>query len=204
MENGTFVNHYEILGVSLNADSDVIEHKFRHLARRYHPDNQATGDRARFESILVAHDTLKDAVKRARYHSDFQHHLGACPPLGEAAGDSAKADESQAASENEASGDDEAAGDGFGIERDVDIQNRLLTMLYLRRRTNIQNPGVGDAELEVLSGCPENQLDFHLWYLKEKGWIARGDDGLIAITVEGVDRTTSLHKGPTKRITDRT
>jgi hypothetical protein len=54
----------------------------------------------------------------------------------------------------------------------------------------------------MLSGCRENQLDFHLWYLKEKGWITRGDDGLIAITVDGVDRAAHAHRAEApKRIT---
>jgi hypothetical protein len=30
-------------------------------------------------------------------------------------------------------------------------------------------------------------LEFHTWYLKEKGWIQRTDSGGYAITVEGID-----------------
>jgi hypothetical protein len=32
---------------------------------------------------------------------------------------------------------------------------------------------------------------FHIWYLREKGWISRTENGMLAITVEGVDRAHS-------------
>ena len=31
-------------------------------------------------------------------------------------------------------------------------------------------------------------MEFHLWYLKEKGWILRTDTGGYAITADGVDK----------------
>jgi hypothetical protein len=46
-------------------------------------------------------------------------------------------------------------------------------------------------ELERLSDCPREHLEFHLWYLKAKGWIARQENGTLAITVEGIDRANS-------------
>ena len=103
----------------------------------------------RFSEIVEAHNTLKDPVKRAQYdiqhknHSDFRWKLA------------------------------EEASDSKGIERDVDIQDKLLSILYVKRRQNINDPGIGDHELERLSGCPREHLEFHLWYLKEKGWIGR-------------------------------
>ena len=39
-----FADYYEILEISPNANSETIERIFRHLAQRYHPDNQDTGD----------------------------------------------------------------------------------------------------------------------------------------------------------------
>jgi hypothetical protein len=46
------------------------------------------------------------------------------------------------------------ASDSKGIERDVDMQNRLLSILYVKRRQNIRDPGIGNFELERLLGCP--------------------------------------------------
>jgi hypothetical protein len=42
-------------------------------------------------------------------------------------------------------------------------------------------------ELERLLGCPEKHMEFHIWYLKEKGCIERTDTGGFAITADGVD-----------------
>jgi hypothetical protein len=96
--------------------------------------------------------------------------------------------------------------DGEDTDRDVDIQDNLLSMLYVQRRRNIREPGLGDAELERLSGCPAEHLEFHLWYLKAKGWISRSEDGLLAITIDGVDRANIVHQERRARkfITDQT
>jgi len=199
MDVENFVNYYSVLGVRRTAGSHAIERKFRQLAIRHHPDNQVSGDRAQFESILEAYKALRDAGTRARYDLEHDRQLSAYLPVDE------EVDDDAGGTEDRADGASEAVGDDFGIERDLDIQNSVLTLLYLRRRTNIRQAGIGDAELEFLSGCSEQQLEFHLWYLKEKGWIVRGDDGLIAITVEGVDRAALHHNSEsTKRITDQT
>jgi curved DNA-binding protein CbpA len=164
-----FIDFYEVLEISPNANSDTIDRIFRYFAQRYHPDNPDSGDRARFDVIMEAYNTLKDPVNRAQYdiqhknHSDFRWKLA-----------------------NDAS-------DGKGIERDVDVQNRLLSILYVKRRQNVSDPGIGNLELERLLGCPAEHLEFHIWYLKAKGWIERTESGTLAITVEGVDRANSEH-----------
>jgi curved DNA-binding protein CbpA len=167
MEASEFIDYYEILEISPNADSGTIERMFRYLAQRYHPDNRDTGDRLRFDVILEAHNTLRDPVKRAQY--DIQHKNRSSFRWRLA----------------------EEAGDSKGIERDADIQNKLLSMLYVKRRQNVSDPGIGDLELERLLACPAEHLQFHLWYLKEKGWIGRTENGMLAITIEGVDRAHS-------------
>ena len=49
---------------------------------------------------------------------------------------------------------------------------------------------------EVLeSHCNVAHLEFHLWYLKAKGWIAKTENGTFAITIEGVDRANSERRG---------
>ena len=196
MEAQSFVDYYQILQVTANASAEAIDHRFRHLARRYHPDNQITGDRSMFDAIVEAHDVLKDARRRAQYHEDHPHRL---PPFWREAINENGAAEPERAEACDA----ETLIDGFGMDRDISIQNNLLTLLYLRRRRNIREPGMGDAELERLTGCPPEHLEFHLWYLKAKGWIATGEDGLLAITIDGVDRAAHLYKEGAKLLTDQ-
>ena len=194
MKAENFINYYEILGLRPSASQEVIAIRFRTLARRYHPDNVITGDRSKFEAILKANDTLKDAARRSQYHHDNPQDL---PPLAAEGGEDAEhLGEAQDA-------EDSVFVDDLGIDRDVAIQNNLLTMLYLQRRRNAKEPGIGNSELERLAGCSHEQLEFHLWYLREKGWIARRDDGLLAITVDGVDRAAHIYQSEQRLITDQ-
>jgi curved DNA-binding protein CbpA len=169
MATNEFIDYYEVLEVSPNANSGTIERMFRYFAQQYHPDNPETGDRARFDTVVEAHDALKDPIKRA------QHDLE-------------RTTRSTVRSRLVAE-----ARDRDGIGQGIDIQNKLLSLLYVQRRQSVREPGIGDVELERLSGCPAEHLEFHLWYLKEKGWIQRTENGTFAITVEGVDRANSEH-----------
>jgi curved DNA-binding protein CbpA len=182
MDAFTFTDYYEILEISPNANSETIERIFRHLAQRYHPDNPETADRPRFDEVVEAHNTLKDPVKRAQYDIQYKSHSSSRVKLAE------------------------EASDGNGIDRDAEIQDKVLSILYVKRRQNISDPGVGDFDLERLSDCPREHLEFHLWYMKQKGWIEKTENGLLAITAEGVDRTNSEHhrKTTTKLLTDQT
>src|SRR5580698_8637150 len=157
MEASKFIDYYEILEISPNANSGTVERMFRYLAQRYHPDNQDTGDRSLFDAMMDAYDTLKDPGKRAQYDIAHKNHLRIRWKLAE------------------------EVGGNLGIERDADIQSRLLSILYVRRRQNIGDPGVGAFALESLLGCPAEHREFHLWYLKEKGWIRSTDSGMLAI-----------------------
>ena len=50
--------------------------------------------------------------------------------------------------------------------------------------------------IEQEFGCPPSHLEFHLWYLREKGWIQRLESGLFAITVAGVDKVIERDDTP--------
>ena len=181
MEASKFIDYYEILEISPNANSGTIDRMFRYLAQRFHPDNKDTGDRRRFDEIVEAHDTLGDPVKRAQYDIQHKNQTGIRWKL------------------------TKEASDSKGIERDVEIQNKLLSVLYVKLRQNIGDPGIGSLDLERMLGCPAEHLEFHIWYLKEKGWVRRTENGTLAITVEGVDRANSDYqrKATSKLITDQ-
>ena len=52
-----FVDYYEVMQVSQRAESATISRVFRHLAKRYHPDNQETGNRELFDQLAEAWPT---------------------------------------------------------------------------------------------------------------------------------------------------
>lgn len=74
------------------------------------------------------------------------------------------------------------------------IQERVLSVLYTKRKREPREPGLGPIQLERLTGCPNELLEFHLWYLRDKGWIMRMEDGSTAITADGVDQSQLLHR----------
>jgi hypothetical protein len=158
----SFVDYYEVLQVSANADPETIGRVFRHLAKRHHPDNAETGDRERFEVLLEAHRVLTDPEQRAAYDLRYQD---------------GRARRQELLREAAAVGDD---------PDDHSLRERILSVLYARRRRDVQNPAMGDLELEQLLGCPRELLEFHVWYLKEKRWVERTERG-FAITALGVD-----------------
>ena len=112
-----FIDYYEILEISPNANSGTIDRIFRYLAQRYHPDNPDSGDRVHFDVIMEAYNTLKDVVKRAQYDIQHKNFSGLRWKLA-----------------NEAS-------DSKGIDRDVEVQNRLLSIPLCETTTKHQRPG---------------------------------------------------------------
>jgi len=169
MNSNQTPDFYEILEISPNANADTIDRVFRYLAQRYHPDHKETGDAKKFTEIVKAHETLRDPEKRANY--DIHNKKTAIYQWGLV----------------------EEAGQWEGFENDEVIQARVLSVLYVKRKRNIHNPGSGNLEIERLTGCPNEILDFHLWYLREKGWVLRLENGLLAITAEGVDKSLADH-----------
>jgi curved DNA-binding protein len=163
MAQESFTDYYEILQVSPRADQETIERVYRLLAKRYHPDNNHTGDTERFNELTQAYRTLSNPERRAGYD--------------------AKYDEANAHQWNVFS----QTAPSKGAEEDRRIYRAILSMLYTARRRDAESPGVGIFQLEKLLGVPEKYLEFHVWYLKEKGWIQRVDNGGWAITAVGVD-----------------
>ena len=85
------------------------------------------------------------------------------------------------------------------------VQQKILALLAVKCRQDMKHPGLGLFELVQMTQCPMEHMDFHLWYLREKGWIRRTEDGLIAISVEGIDKVNEDRKKErsTQRITDQ-
>jgi curved DNA-binding protein CbpA len=162
VNESAFVDYYELMQVSPNADEDTIRRIFRHLAKKCHPD-QPHGDPERFRLLVEAHDILTNPEARSAYDLKHQRFWETKWKL---------------ASD---------ASEGRGFSDDKDVRERLLSLYYVQRRSRMQNPGLGEMEAARLMRIPIELVEFHIWYLKEKGWIERLDNGLLAITAPGVD-----------------
>ena len=163
MNENHFVDYYEDLQVSHNADMETIERIYRLFAKRYHPDNLNTGDVEKFNIITEAHRMLSDPEKRAAYDSKYE----------EVKNRQYKTLFNIFSSE--------------GFENDQKIRHQILSILYTQRRREPSESGVGLWRLEKLLGWPEKILNFQTWYLKEKGWIQHSETGGYEITASGAD-----------------
>ena len=82
------------------------------------------------------------------------------------------------------------------FEADRHLVEGILLLLYASRRQDLGGGGLGVMHIEQEFGCPAAHLEFHLWYLREKGWIQRLESGLFAITVAGVDKVIERDNTP--------
>jgi len=159
----SFIDYYEILQLSPNADQETIERVHRLLAKKYHPDNLTGGDLEKFMGITEAFRVLSDPIKRVDYDANYEKRR------------------------TERMQYFYGQSDLDEPEEDGKIQRGILSILLSARRRDALDPGVGPYELEKFLKTPQKHLEFHVWYLKEKGWIARTENGQWAITADGVD-----------------
>lgn len=159
-----FIDHYETLQLSPTATLEVIERVYRVLAKRYHPDNQHTGDAMRFSEVQMAYSMLSDPPRRAQYDVRYDANRGQQWEIF----------------------DQKSAGDER--EEDRRLFHGILSLLYVARRRDPQSGTLGVVTLETMLGCPQQHLEFPLWYLKKRGYLEIADNGQFGITVDGVDK----------------
>lgn len=173
MPENPLPDYYEILQCSPRADNETIERVFRHLANRYHPDNQESGNAEKFSELVAAHDVLADPVQRAAYDVSYE-----------------RVREARWKVFNQDSASSEIASDAR-------LKLAILSLLYVARRNNHSEPGMGTIELERILASPIEHLEFQMWYLRETGAVERLTSGHFAITALGVDKLFELG-GPYK------
>ncbi len=159
-----FRDYYETLQLNPNADEETINRVFRILVKRYHPDNRDSGNTKKFNEVMDAYRILSDPEKRAAYDVRYEENRAAVLKIF----------------------DEASATDSF--ESDRRVSEGILSLLYVSRRRDPDRGGVGVIQMERLLGCPSQHLEFPLWYLRQKSWVERLENGLIAITAAGVDK----------------
>ena len=163
---------YEFMQIHPKAEPETVHRVYRILAARYHPDNQETGGEELFKALVRAYRVLADPVQRAAYDVERTH---------------AEKKQWRIFNSQTASG---------GVEAEKEKRHGILSMLYLKRMREADQPGVPIQEMEEMLGIPREHLEFTIWYLKEQGFIVRNDSGRFTITVKGVDRAEELGAAP--------
>ena len=157
------LDHYETLQISRKADAETIQRVFRIMAIRFHPDNPKTGSLERFLALKEAYAVLSDPEQRAKYDISLQSQDPQPNPIFE------------------------LKDFVYGIEAEVNRRLGVLTLLYHRRRLDVEHPGISVMELERRMAFPREHLNFTLWYLKLKGYVKVEDNSDYGLTIQGVD-----------------
>jgi len=171
-----FVDYYEALQISPNADQETVHRVYRLQAQRFHPDNQESGDPAAFRLIADAYQILSDPRRRADY--DVQHRT----------------------SRHQEKREFPAAT----LADEQHKRHEILTVLYRKRVAQPDQPAMGLRDLLDVLGMPREQLEFSLWYLKEGGYLLRTDSARHSITLKGVEliETLAAHRNQPLKIDD--
>jgi curved DNA-binding protein CbpA len=159
-----FVDYYELMQISQNAETQTIQRVYRMLAARYHPDNPETGDTDTFVLLKQAYDVLGDPDQRAAYDKVWDQQRNQPMPVFEMK--------------------------EFVVGIDVEMNRRLgiLCLLYNRRRESPDHPGLSLLDMESRMSVPREHLEFTVWYLRDKGYACRDESSSeILITSDGVD-----------------
>lgn len=167
-----FVDYYEVLQVSPNADAETIRRVYHIQSQRFHPDNLDTGNAETFRKLSEAYEILGDPEQRALYDRNHRD-------------------------ERQVGGTRDSAPPIMDEKR---RREEILHLLYRRRFARPEQPSVGLREFEELLRTPKSDLEFSLWYLKECGFLVRTDSARHTITIKGVQFAEALQAGTAKWI----
>jgi hypothetical protein len=163
VENGTFIDYYEFLMISPTADRQMIEWAARLMLARYDPQKSKTPDEKKCELVKEAFRTLADPKKRASYDGELTKQKPA-PSL------DIKAEITRQ--------------DVIDARR---MRQAIMVVLYQSILRKPRDPDVGRTDLARQVGVSTQELEFGLWFLREKGWITATQAGSYAITVLGAE-----------------
>ena len=159
-----FVDYYELMQISPNAELPTIQRVYRLLAARYHPDNPETGDTDQFVQLQKAYQVLSDPEARTQYDSALSQQSGQPMPVFEMK--------------------------EFVVGIDAEMNRRLgvLCLLYNRRKSDPDKPSLSIMDMEAKMALPREYLEFTIWYLKEKELVRRDENtSEILISAKGID-----------------
>jgi curved DNA-binding protein CbpA len=132
-------------------------------AAHYHPNNRETGSPERFALVNQAFEILSNAEQRASYDSVY--------------------DQRRTEPIRIFTSRDFPAG----IDGEPHRRMGILCLLYNRRRSNQENPGISILEFESLMSCPREHLMFAMWYLKAHDLVSQADNSDYVIAGGGAD-----------------
>lgn len=171
---------YELLQVDRNAHSTIIRYAYRYLAAMFHPDNSETGDAEKFRIITEAWKTLSDDTRRQAYDMTLAVQDASKPAAKQAGGPSSFGRDSMPKFERTSL-----------TWSEVELRVAVLQILLAQRRKKPASGGCsGKMLMDVLQIDDVTEVEFALWYLREKSMIETGER-VFMITAVGLDYLTA-------------
>jgi curved DNA-binding protein CbpA len=159
---GKFQDHYDVLGVEPKAGSEAIQTAYARLSQRFHPQTGTHPDPQKFEAVTLAFEVLSDPQLRREF--DKLKGVGG---------------------EEKPRFSGRPFFEAYG--RDTNLRVALLCVLYDRRRRKPFTPSLSMRHLENILAVSPEELNFALWYLKQREMVAMDDKSSLYITPDGMD-----------------
>ncbi len=160
---GKFQDHYTILGVDPKATLEAIQTAYARLERKYNVNTPESGDQDKLDSVKLAFEVLSDPVLRLEF------------------------DKIKGIDQDDANL--MFAGLEFfdALGRQAGLRAAMLCILYDRRRKKPSKPSLSIRHIEGMIHATNDELNFSLFYLKQKGLVVGDDKSNLQITVDGMD-----------------
>lgn len=183
MSETEFVDYYDFLMVSPQADRAMVEWAVRLMLTRYGPKNPDTADAEKYETTKAAYRALVDPAKRAEYDALWNKQKGSSAPS--RAGKQERRSSARKGQppiekivvELEATVED--------VHLQIKLRQAVVSALYNVMITNPRTPEMGRAEIAKALTCRIDDLEFPVWFLRESGLIKTSNAGDYSITAEG-------------------
>jgi len=156
---GKFQDHYLVLGVDPKADLVTIQAACAKLSEKY---TNETPDADKLEAVSLAREVLSDPNLRA----SFDRLKGG--------GEQSKP---------------VFSGEAFfeALKRAAGLRLAVLCILCDRRCKNPFQPSLSIRHLESMLQVTTEELNFGLWYLKQRMLVVNDDKSSLQITADGMD-----------------
>ncbi len=169
---GKFQDHYTVLGVDPKADSETIQAAYAKLTQKYHKDNRETANQEKLESVNLAYEVLCDATLRAEF------------------------DKIKGIDQDD--GKPKFGGARFfdSLGHQTGLRNAVLSVLYERRQLKPYRPALSMRHLDGILVATNDELNFALWYLRQRSLVQSDDKSNLQITIDGMEFLEKNHPDP--------
>lgn len=186
MSEKDFVDYYDFLMVSPQADRAMVEWAVRLMLTRYGPKSPETADEAKYETTKAAYRALVDPAKREEYdrlraerqETNREVKTKSSKRHNERRDDRSNLDIDKIQVELDATADD--------VRLQVRIRQAVISSIYDVMIKNPRSPEIGRAEIAKAIHCRIDDLEFPIWFLRECGLIKTSNAGDYSITSAGV------------------